>query len=177
VLFAHDTEAALLAAAALVNTEGRDDDALSALADLDQFLVDWNWTGRRRRGKRELDEVRALRPRLRRLWQLDEDGVVDEVNAMLRTARALPQLVRHDELDYHLHATSPDAPLADRMAVEAAMALVDVVRMGELDRLRVCDADDCDDVLVDLSKNRSRLYCTPTCSSRVNVAAFRARRR
>jgi predicted RNA-binding Zn ribbon-like protein len=57
------------------------------------------------------------------------------------------------------------------------MAFVDVVRQGELDRLRVCDADDCDDVVVDLSKNRSRRYCSSTCSNRVNVAAFRARQR
>jgi predicted RNA-binding Zn ribbon-like protein len=62
------------------------------------------------------------------------------------------------------------------MAVEAAMAMVDVVRQGELDRLQVCGAGDCSDVLVDLSKNRSRRYCGTSCANRVNVAAFRARR-
>ena len=91
------------------------------------------------------------------------------------SAGALPQLVRHDGWDYHLHATPPDAPLADRMAVEAAMAVVDVIRMGELDRLRVCGADDCEDVLVDLSKNRSRRFCATTCSNRTNVSAYRQR--
>jgi len=175
VTFAHDTEVALHAAAALVNTDDTDGDELPDLASLDRFLDAWGWTGSRRRTRRELAEVRALRPRLRRLWHLDEDGVVAQVNAMLGDAHALPQLVRHDEWDYHLHATSPDAPLADRMAVEAAMAFVDVVRQKELDRLRVCDADDCESVLVDLSKNRSRRYCSATCSNRVNVAAFRAR--
>jgi predicted RNA-binding Zn ribbon-like protein len=177
VLFAHDTEVALQAAAALVNTDGQvTGDDLATVADLDRFVRDWGWTGHRRRDARELDEVRRLRPRLRRLWGLGEDDLVDEVNAMLREARALPQLVRHDEWDYHLHATSPQAPLADRMAVEAAMAFVDVVRQKEVARLRVCDADDCDDVLVDLTKNHSRRYCSTTCSNRVNVAAFRARR-
>ena len=177
MLFAHDTEVALQAAAALVNTDARDGDLLASVAELDGFVADWAWTGSRRRDRRELDDVRALRPRLRQLWELDEHGVVDQVNAMLRDAGALPQLVRHDDRDYHLHATSPDAPLVDRMAVEAAMAFVDVVRQQELDRLRVCDADDCDDVVVDLSKNRSRRYCSATCSNRVNVAAFRARQR
>jgi len=57
------------------------------------------------------------------------------------------------------------------------MAFVDVVRQKQLRRVRLCGAKDCDDVLVDLSKNRSRLYCSATCSSRVNVAAFRARQR
>lgn len=175
MVFAHDTEVALQAAAALVNTDQRGDEGLPDLAALDAFVAEWGWTGSRQRTRRELEAVRALRPRLRKLWSLDEDGVVASVNAMLREFGALPQLVRHDGWDYHLHATSPDAPLADRMAVEAAMAFIDVVRQGELDRLQVCGADDCGDVLVDLSKNRSRRYCSTTCANRVNVAAFRAR--
>jgi predicted RNA-binding Zn ribbon-like protein len=177
VLFAHDTEVALQATAALVNTEEQAGDHLSSLEDLDRFVAKWGWTGSRRRDAGELEQVRAIRPRLRGLWELDADGVVTEVNAILHDSRAMPQLVRHDEWDYHLHATPPEASLADRIVVEAAMAFVDVVRQGELDRLRVCGADDCDDVVVDLSKNRSRRYCSATCSSRVNVAAFRARQR
>ena len=176
MIFAHDTELALGAAAALVNTEQSDGDELADVPALDRFVTHWGWTGSRRGDRGELDSVRALRPRLRDLWHLDEDGVVVAVNAMLREARALPQLVAHDGWSYHLHATAPDAPLADRMLVEAAMAIVDVVRSGELDRLRVCEAPDCDDVVVDLSKNHSRRYCSTSCSNRVNMAAFRARR-
>jgi predicted RNA-binding Zn ribbon-like protein len=174
LLFAHDTEVALAAAAALVNTE--DDGRIDDLPGLDAFVAEWGWTGSRRRTKAELAAVQALRPRLRRLWHVDEDGAVELVNSLLREAGALPQLVKHDEWDYHLHATSSDAPLADRMAVEAAMAFVDVIRTGELDRLRICAADDCDDVLVDLSKNRSRRFCGKGCGNRVNVAAYRARK-
>lgn len=175
MLFAHDTEVALQSAAALVNTDGRDGDGLSDVVALDDFVRENGWTGSRRHDRRELDAVRALRRRLRRLWEGDEDEVAALVNALLREGQALPQLVRHDGWDYHLHATTDAAPLADRMAVEAAMALVDVVRQQELDRLRVCGADDCADVLVDLSKNRSRRYCSTTCANRTNVAAFRAR--
>ena len=175
MLFAHDTEIALGGAAALVNTASTDGELLPDPAALAAFADAWGWTGDRRGDLPELEQVRALRPRLRLFWELDEDGVADTVNAMLREHRALPQLVTHGEWGYHLHATPDDAPLADRMAVEAAMALVDVVRLGELDRLRVCEASDCDDVHVDLSKNRSRRYCSTSCSNRVNVAAFRAR--
>lgn len=177
MIFAHDTEVALAAAAALVNTLSDGEDTLTDLAALDAFVGVWGWTGSRRRSRAELDEVRALRPRLRRLWECDEDTAVRIVNRMLREAHALPQLMRHDEWDYHLHATSPRAPLADRMEVEAAMAFVDVIRGRELDRLRICAADDCDDVVVDLSKNRSRRFCEKGCGNRVNVAAYRARRR
>ena len=176
MLFAHDTEVALAGAAALVNTRQRESDELPDVAALDAFVEQWGWTGSRRNDAEELEAVRALRPRLRRLWELDEAVVVDRVNRMLGEAGALPQLVTHDDWGYHLHATTPQVPLADRMAVEAAMAFVDVVRQQELDRLSVCGADDCDDVLVDLSKNRSRRYCSTSCANRVNVAAFRARR-
>jgi len=177
VLFAHDTEIALLGAAALVNTDATDGDQLPDPAALEAFAQEWGWTGARRGDRQELDAVRRLRPVLRRYWELDEDGVAAEVNRVLREGRVRPQLVTHGDWGYHLHATDPDAPLADRMAVEAAMAMVDVVRQGELDRLRVCGADGCNDVVVDLSKNRSRRYCSAACANRVNVAAFRARRR
>jgi predicted RNA-binding Zn ribbon-like protein len=175
VLFAHDTEVALAAAAALANTRRETPDSLRTAADLDAFVRRWEWTGRRSRSREELAAVRALRPTLDRIWQADLDEAVELVNGLLRNAGALPQLVRHDGWDYHLHATRPDAPLADRMAVEAAMAVVDVIRMGELHRLHVCAADDCADLLVDLSKNSSRRFCSTTCANRTNVSAYRQR--
>jgi predicted RNA-binding Zn ribbon-like protein len=183
VIFTHDTEAALQSAAALVNTlpgsipGDTDEDTLTTVGELDEFLRRFNWFGRHERTVAELDQVRALRPRLAALWTLDEDAAVAEVNAMLAENGALPQLVRHDEWPWHLHATPTDAPLARRMAVEAAMAVVDVIRAGQLHRLRHCEADDCDDVVIDLSKNRSRRYCDSGCGNRAHVAAYRARRR
>jgi predicted RNA-binding Zn ribbon-like protein len=175
LLFAHDTEVALAAAAALVNTES--ERTLETLDDLDAFVAEWRYTGSRRHTQAELRAVQELRPRLRAVWHADKDGAVVIVNELLREASALPQLVKHDVWDYHLHATGPEQPLAERMAVEAAMAFVDVIRTDELDRLRICAADDCEDVLVDLSKNRSRRFCEAGCGNRVAVAAYRARKR
>jgi len=175
MIFAHDAEVALVAAAALINT-AVGEDALRTPADLDRFVADYEWTGSRTHDDAELAAVRALRPGLREIWTADEDAAVVGINTLLAVAHALPQLVRHGNWGYHLHATSAGAPLATRMAVEAAMALVDVVRGGELARLRVCAADDCDHVLIDLSKNRSRRYCEFGCGNRANVAAYRARK-
>ena len=174
--FAHDTEVSLQATAALVNTARGGSEELPDVAALDAFVLHWRWTGSRTHDQAELDAVRALRPRLARLWEMTEDEAVVLVNTLLRDASALPQLVKHDGWEYHIHATSPDAPLADRMAVDAAMAFADVIRAGELARLRLCAALDCYDVLVDLSKNRSRRFCSLTCANRVNVAAYRSRR-
>jgi predicted RNA-binding Zn ribbon-like protein len=170
MVFTHDTEAALVQTAALVNTP------LDDVAALTAFLREHQDTGVHAGTEAELDDVRALRPRFRRFWELDEDALVETVNALLREGAALPQLVRHDGWPYHLHAIPRDAPLAARMSVEAAMALVDVVRAGALDRLRVCAYPDCGNVLVDLSKNHSKRFCDGGCGNRAAVSAYRARR-
>ncbi len=174
MIFAHDTEVALAFAAALVNTDG-EVEALPDVAALDAFVGGWEWTGSRQHDNAELQAVQRLRPRLRMLWELDKDGLVELINTLLHDFKALPQLVRHDEWDYHLHATPSHAPLVARMAVEAAMAMVDVVRGDELSRLRVCGNSDCADVFVDLSRNRSKRYCDLNCSNRAAVRAYRSR--
>jgi predicted RNA-binding Zn ribbon-like protein len=182
MLFTHDTDLALAAAAALVNTmpgsvPGDDaPDRLTTPDELEALFREQGWTGRFDRDAAELEAVRALRPRLRGFWEHDEAGVVALVNELLAEARAVPQLVDHDDVGWHVHATPADAPLARRMAVEAAIAVIDVVRAGELARLRVCEAADCDDVVVDLSRNRSRRFCEGGCAARAHTAAYRARR-
>lgn len=176
MIFAHDMEESLNACAALVNTARGGREELPDLASLDRFVDGWGWTGSRTRDQAELDGVRRFRARLATVWEMTKDEAAEFVNAELRRASALPQLVRHDGWDYHLHATPPDVPLADRMAVEAAMALADLIRADQLGRLRTCAAGDCDDVVVDLSKNHSRRFCSVTCANRVNVAAYRQRR-
>jgi predicted RNA-binding Zn ribbon-like protein len=176
MLFAHDTEVSLAAAAALVNTGRNGGEELPDVAALDRFVARWRWTGGRSCDQAELDAVRRLRLRLDRIWEMTSDEAAELVNTLLREASALPQLVKHDGWDYHIHATPAEAPLADRMAVDAAMAFADVIRSGQLERLRVCAADDCGNVHVDLSKNRSRRFCGSACANRVNVAAYRTRR-
>jgi predicted RNA-binding Zn ribbon-like protein len=173
---AHDTERALAAAAGLVNTGRNGEDQLTTIDELEELVGVWQWSGPRRGDRAELAAVRELRPTLAQFWSADKDTVVDIVNRVLRDCRALPQLVKHDQWDYHVHATDSQAPLPDRMAVEAAMAMADVIRIGELGRLRVCGGENCEDVYVDLSKNRSRRFCGAACGNRANVAAYRARR-
>jgi predicted RNA-binding Zn ribbon-like protein len=123
-----------------------------------------------------LESVWQLRRELSAVWTAGEDAAVETVNRLLRDANALPQLMKHDGWDWHLHATAPEAPLADRMSTEAAMALADVIRSKEMDRLRMCESEDCDAAVLDLSRNRSKRYCdTGNCANRAHVAAYRAR--
>ena len=175
MIFAHDTEESLRAAVALVNS-AVEPDTLSTPAELDAFYTAHRYTGARTHDRAELESVRSLRQPLRALLTADRDAAVEIVNGMLVRYRAVPQLVRHDEFDYHLHAAPRSAPLADRIAVDTAMAMVDVIRSDELSRLAVCADDTCDGVVLDLSRNRSRRYCSAACGNRIAVAAYRARR-
>jgi predicted RNA-binding Zn ribbon-like protein len=179
VVLAHDTARDIVAAAALVNTAARGDETLTDVGALTILLDKHGFTGRRDGTLFELRQVRALRPRLRAAWEAaDVAAVVELANRLLRDAHARPWLIDHDGWGWHLHVSELDAPLADRLAAEAGMAFADFIRAGELDRLRVCAADDCDAVLVDLTRNRSRIYCdTGNCGNRQHVAAYRARRK
>ncbi|GAB2676176.1 CGNR zinc finger domain-containing protein [Nocardia goodfellowii] len=174
--FAHDTEASLIAAVELVNT-AEEPDTLTEIAHLDRFFVRHGYTGTHARTAAELAEVRALRPSLRRLLTSDRDAAVHLVNETLAEHRALPQLVRHGEVDYHIHAVPPDAPLPVRIAVETAMALIDLIRSDEMSRLSVCADAACAGIVLDLSRNRSRRYCSTACGNRNAVAAYRARKK
>ena len=181
-MFTHDAEEALKWGAELVNTmpgsvpADSSPDTLTTLDELRHFFEGKPWTGRFDRDVAELEAVRALRPQLRRFWESGESEVVEALNAMLADAHAVPRLVDHDGIGWHVHATPLDAPLAQRMSVEFAFAMIDVVRADGLDRLRVCEAEDCDDVVVDLSKNRSRRYCDGGCAAKAHTAAYRARK-
>jgi len=176
VVFAHDTEQALLAAVELVNTAD-DPDALRAVSDLDAFYTRWGYTGRHDHTDAELAAVREVRGPLRQLLTAPRDEAVPLVNAILADAGAVPRLVRHDPVDWHIHAEPADAPLATQIAVETAMAMIDVVRENETSRLAVCADADCEDLVLDLSRNRSKRFCSTTCGNRNAVAAYRARQR
>ena len=173
----HDSACALEELALIVNDKDRD-----VLADpkvLDEFLDELGITGSRAGDDKELAAMRRLRKRLRSVFRFAADGdkenVVDAVNSLIADARAIPRLVEHDGLAPHLHFTPADAPLDQRLAADVGVALAIVVRDHGLDRLRICAAPDCEDVLVDLSKNRSRRFCSTQCANRQHVAAYRRR--
>ncbi|PPG32903.1 CGNR zinc finger domain-containing protein [Rathayibacter sp. AY2B9] len=182
MVFAYDVEASLTSTATLVNTlpelSPSGEDEMATIEQLDDFLLENRYTGSRDGSAEELEAVQSIRSSLRTLWLTRaEEDLVPVVNGMLDSGRALPQLVRHGPYGWHLHATRDESPLATRILVEAAMAFVDVIRGDERERIRVCAAEDCEAVLVDFSRNRSKRYCdTGNCGNRANVAAYRARR-
>ncbi|TCK00156.1 CGNR zinc finger domain-containing protein [Nocardia alba] len=176
MVFAHDTEAALRAAVELVNS-AEDPDTLTETAQLAEFFERHLYTGVHDGGPAELAAVRALRTSLRAMLTSDRDTAVVLVNETLAEHRAVPRLVRHGDVDYHVHAVPAQAPLPVRIAVETAMAMIDLIRADESSRLSICADADCAGLVLDLSRNRSRRYCSTNCGNRNAVAAYRARRK
>ncbi len=180
LIFSHDTELTLRAACVLVNSDRVDGEQLGDMASLDAYLDAFGWTGRRDRDTAEIEAVHRLRERLAAVWAVsdDEERAVGQVNALLSDTRASPWLTRHAEMpEWHLHLASIHDPLWQRMGAEIAMALADLIRIGELRRMKVCAAPDCEAALIDLSRNRSRIFCdTGNCGNRQHVAAYRSRK-
>ena len=176
MLLTNDSESTLRAAVALVNSDS-EPDTLVEVGDLDAWYSEYGFTGRRDGDRAELEALRALRPVLRELLTCDRDRAAALVNTLLAEARAMPQLLRHDGLEWHIHAVPADAPLARRVAVETAMAMIDLIRADDLSRLSVCADSHCEGLVLDLSRNRSRRFCSTTCANRNAVAAYRARGR
>ena len=170
-----ETVAALEAVVELATAA--DASALDDAAGLDAVVGPMLYTGSRTRDDAEAREVRDRLPALLALWDAERDDVPALANAILRTADAAPQLVRHDGLDWHLHAVDAERPFAERIAVETAIAFVDLIRLGETERCKRCADPRCGLPMLDLSRNRSRRFCSTACQSRVNVAAYRARAR
>lgn len=176
---AHDVARSLALAVALVNSRAGGEEQLSDVAALRAFLDEHDVSGSRSLSRDDLEEVHALRPRLRAVWAArDMRTAAAVVNGMVAEAGALPQLTDHDGFAWHLHWTAPSARVASRLAADVGMALAEVLRDEGAGRLRSCEAPACDAVFVDLSRNRSRRYCdTGNCGNRMHVAAYRARLR
>jgi len=178
--FSHYSDDTVQMAVDLVNT--RDviggDDRLTDPAGLDAFLADHapGWRGAAAgSSKEDVDEVRALRERLRDVFlSRGEDEAAERLNAILAEAAATPRVSVHGGSP-HLHFEPLDMCVCDWLGASTAMALATVLVDFGLDRFGVCSSDTCQDVFIDTSRNKSRRHCSTTCTTRDNVAAYRRR--
>jgi len=181
MLFSHDNEDSLACAVDLVNSGPSDgsDEVLSDLDALSDFVTRHQVSEVTKLAQADLHAVHQLRDQIRPVFEPCDDGTAARiVNVLISQAPVTPRLTDHDGYAWHMHYVSPGAALADHLAVDCGMALGQVIAVGERERLRRCAAPDCDHVLVDLSRNRSKRYCDArTCGNRLHVAAYRERRR
>lgn len=88
-----------------------------------------------------------------------------------------PRISDHDPDDLHLHVATKAASVAELVVGESLLGLATLVCDLGPTRLGVCSASPRTHVFVDTSPNHSRRYCSDRCSSRANVAAYRARQK
>ena len=103
--------------------------------------------------------------------------VVAMVNELLASYPVSPHIAGHDQQTWHLHVAEQNSTVSANVTAECLMGLAMLIVDLGATRLGVCSAERCERVYVDTSPNASRRYCSERCSSRANVAAYRARRK
>jgi predicted RNA-binding Zn ribbon-like protein len=142
---------------------------------LREFLVEHEVDPPARLTDSDVDSMRKLRATVRKVFEApDENSAAVIINRLIQDAKTSPYLTDHDG-HWHMHYTSMQAPISDRIGAICGMVLAAVVERYGIERLGICAAEDCGDVFIDTSRNRSKRFCNDTCSSRTNVAAYRAR--
>ena len=177
--FSGYAEDAVTLAVDLVNTFNahREVEHLRDTGALEAFLRDHRRVHAGRLTRQDVADVRALRARLRVAFEAaEETTAAGIINELLTESRARPQLTDHDGSEWHLHYTASDVPLAQELGAVTAVGLAVVMGDGRWERVHVCEGDRCRDVFVDMSRNRSRRFCSPeVCGNRASVGAYRRR--
>ncbi len=160
--------------AELVNTELVDVDALVGHLAGREWLHDQST-------ERDCQQLRKFQREVRAVFEAsdagDEQGVIDGLNELMVRHPITPRISDHDPDDLHLHVATKSATVAELMMGETLLGLATLVCDLGPTRLGVCSAAPCRHVYVDTSPNQSRRYCSDRCSSRANVAAYRARQK
>jgi predicted RNA-binding Zn ribbon-like protein len=161
-------------AAALVNADLPDDAALR------DHLADRSWLHRSVVAA-DVASLQEFQAELRPVFEASDDEdvplLVSELNELLARHPITPMISDHDPEHLHMHVANSAASVAELLVGEALMGLANLVCDLGATRLGTCAEPRCDNVYVDTSPNQSRRYCSDRCSSRANVAAFRARQK
>ncbi len=162
------------ASASLVNTAIGDRD------DLVAYLAGRQWL-QPQCTDRDVGAVRRFQRELRPVFDASEGedaaAVITGLNELMEKYPITPMISDHDPSDLHLHVATRSASVSELLIGEALLGLATLVCDLDPTRLGVCAEAKCDNVYVDTSPNQSRRYCSDRCSSRANVAAYRARQR
>lgn len=163
----------------LVNTRGSitGTDYMPDLPALRAFLEEHSLEAPAALSAADLSEISRVRDRLKEVFfAQDDDDAAALLNEFLAEQGAAPHLDSNGSR-FTLAFAPQGAGIARVVGIIAGMGLAQLMVESGRSRFGVCSAQDCKDVFVDTSRNRSRRYCSESCSSRSNVAAFRARRR
>jgi hypothetical protein len=129
----------------------------------------------------DVADLRGFQAELRPVFEASDAGlskaVIDGLNELMVSHPITPMISDHDPANLHMHVANRAASVADLLIAEGLLGLANLVCDLGPTRLGVCHAPPCRNVYVDTSPNQSRRYCSDRCSSRANVAAYRARQK
>ena len=118
---------------------------------------------------------------MRPVFEATDTGDLTEaarvLNQLLGATGARPQLDPLATSGYHVHFHGSTDGLATGWAAGCATGLALAIGTDLAGRLGVCEAERCDRVYVDTSKNARRRFCSTACQNRTKAAAFRQRQR
>ena len=160
--------------ASLLNADLADVDGLTKYLDGRVWLHE-------RCTEKDCVQLRRFQKELRPVFEAsdarDTTSVVNGLNDLLERHPVTPMISAHDPGNLHMHVANHAASVSDLLISEALLGLATVVCDLGPSRMGVCSATPCVNVYVDTSPNKSRRYCSDRCSSRANVAAYRARQK
>jgi predicted RNA-binding Zn ribbon-like protein len=129
---------------------------------------------------RQAVSLAAYAAQMRKVFEAtDREDLVEAaavLNHLLKQTGARPRLDPLATGGYHVHFHGSTDGLATGWAAGCATGLALAIGTDLAGRLGVCEADRCDRVYVDTSKNSSRRFCSTSCQNRTKVAHFRQRR-
>ncbi|WP_146340620.1 CGNR zinc finger domain-containing protein [Nesterenkonia sp. NBAIMH1] len=190
-MFNPEINRALSAAAELINTEAglrsnhETSDTLTTVEDLKRY------SGQQDPGlgwptstvdRPQLEKARALRTALRQIWhQAPVTGgrPMEQINDLLHGVGTRLEKVEgrgKTEPPFRQAPVPVSKKLGDIMTATMAAALTRLVVEEETARMRICKGEDCEAAIIDLTRNRSKLFCDfGNCANRAHVRAYRAR--
>ncbi|GIK63618.1 MAG: hypothetical protein BroJett018_14120 [Chloroflexota bacterium] len=157
-------------------------ESLRTPADLQEFLQQRHIEMSGSFTEIEFMRVRQLRNRLRDIFlrlEISEPVEVQrEINSLLgATPVNLQASISKGELIEVKYEIPTTVALVERLAVQTGLGLTLALQQYGTERLKVCAAAPCQEVFIDVSKNKSRRFCGERCANRYNVAHFRERQR
>lgn len=189
-MFDTEINRALTAAVDLLNTAGGQHsakpspDELTTVEGLKTYIstqdsgLKWPVSGLDRA---QVDAVRDVRGALSEIWRaapITTDEPVGRVNELLEGVGT--RIVRSDPgSSGHRYRSEPipvSGQASDVITAAVGDALQHLVVRDETGRMRICQGEDCDAAIIDLTRNRSKLFCDfGNCANRAHVRAYRAR--
>jgi predicted RNA-binding Zn ribbon-like protein len=149
---------------------------LASASDLEEFLRQHDMEWPRRVTHADLEAVRAVRAEVRELFDAGSVAAATRrLNELLQNSRVNMQVVRDKGEARIAFSLDSSIPLAQALQSAAAVNAAHLATELGFERLRVCGADPCADVFLDVSKRGEQRFCGPRCATRVRVAAHRAR--